>query len=144
MERALELAQEASENGEVPIGAVIVDANANPIACARNRRQELCDPSAHAEILALRQAGQELGSSHLDGCTLIVTLEPCTMCAGAIQMARISRVVFGAFEPKTGAAGSIRDVLRDSRANHIVEVIPGVDQESCARVLADFFADRRP
>lgn len=143
MEECLELARQAAAAGEVPIGAVVVDRNGKVLARARNRRQELCDPSAHAEVLALRQAGELLGSSHLDGCTLVVTLEPCTMCAGAIQLARVERVVFGAFEPKTGAVGSLRDVLRDSRANHTVEVIAPVAEEACGKLLQDFFTARR-
>lgn len=109
-----------------------------------NARKAEHDPTGHAEIRALRTAGAELGSSHLDGCTLVVTLEPCTMCAGAIQLARLERVVFAAWEPKTGACGSMRDVLRDPRTNHQVEVVPGLYQAESETLLREFFAYRRP
>ena len=143
MRRALDLARAAGRNGEVPVGAVVVGADGRLLVEAANARQARCDPTAHAEILALRRAGAVLGESHLDGCTLVVTLEPCTMCAGAILLARIERVVFAAWEPRTGACGSVRDVLRDPRANHRAEVVAGVGAEQAEELLREFFAQRR-
>lgn len=143
LEQCQQLAQQAALQGEVPVGALVLDPDLKIIARAFNQRESIPDPSAHAEILALRKAAQALNKSHLDGCTLVVNLEPCTMCAGAIQLARIKTVVFGAFEPKTGAAGSVRDVLRDERANHTVEVIGALAQQRCAQQLAEFFANKR-
>ena len=102
------------------------------------------DPTAHAELVALRAAAARLGRPRLDGCTLVSTLEPCTMCAGALVLARIQRLVFGAWDPKAGAAGSVRDVVRDRRLNHRAEVVGGVEAEACAALLSDFFAARRP
>lgn len=125
------------------MGAVVLGAEGVLLAQAANSRQALCDPTAHAEILALRAAGAALSSSHLEGCTLVVTLEPCTMCAGAIVLARVARVVFAAWEPKTGACGSVRDVLRDPRSNHTVEVLSGLRAEESRALLAGFFAERR-
>jgi tRNA(adenine34) deaminase len=113
------------------------------VASAHNEREALSDPTAHAEILALRRAGAVLGSWQLIGCTLAVTLEPCTMCAGALVLARVSRLVFGAWDPKAGAVGSLWDVVRDSRLNHRPEVIAGVRAADCSALLADFFAARR-
>ena len=113
------------------------------MACAANAREAENDPTAHAETRVLRAAGAALGDSHLDGCTLVVTLEPCTMCAGAIRLARLARVVFAAWEPRTGACGSVRDVLRDSRANHRVEVVAGVRAEEAEELMRRFFAGRR-
>lgn len=144
MRRALELARAAGASGEVPVGAVVLRADGEVLAEAANAREAEHDPTAHAEIRALRAAGVALGQSHLDGCTLVVTLEPCTMCAGAAQLARLARVVFGAWEPKTGACGSVRDVLRDPRANHQVEVVAGLRGEDAEALLRDFFAIRRP
>jgi len=109
----------------------------------RARREELNDPTAHAEILALRSAGAKLGTSHLEGCTLVVTLEPCAMCAGAMLLARLKRVVFAAWEPKTGACGSQRDLVRDVRATHRLEVLAGLRQSQARALLEDFFAQRR-
>lgn len=143
MDRALVLAEGAARAGEVPVGAVVLDAGGEVLAEAANARETGHDPTAHAEIRALRAAGRALGRSHLDGCSLVVTLEPCTMCAGAIQLARLARVVLAAWEPRTGACGSIRDVLRDPRANHRVEVIAGLRSEVSAALLRDFFAPRR-
>ncbi len=143
MDRALALAEWAARAGEVPVGAVVLDAGGEVLAEAANARQAECDPTAHAEMRALRAAGRALGDSHLDGCSLVVTLEPCTMCAGAIQLARLARVVLAAWEPRTGACGSIRDVLRDPRANHRVEVVAGLRAEASAALLRDFFAPRR-
>lgn len=143
MDRALDLARTAGEAGEVPVGAVVLGPDGEVLAQAANAREAAHDPTAHAEILALRAAGAVAGDSHLDGCTLVVTLEPCTMCAGAIILARLERVVLGAWEPRTGACGSVRDVVRDPRANHRVEVLAGVRRRECAALLTQFFAPRR-
>jgi tRNA(adenine34) deaminase len=141
--RALECAATASRTGDVPIGAVVVDAAGRELASAANAREALGDPTAHAEVLALRAAAAVRGEWRLDGCTLAVTVEPCTMCAGAIVLSRIARVVFGAWEPRTGAAGSLWDVLRDRRQNHRPEVVAGVLEAECAAVLESFFVGRR-
>lgn len=143
MRRALELAEAALRTGDVPIGAVVVEADGRELAAACNAREALGDPTAHAEILALRAAAAVRGTWRLSGCTLVVTIEPCTMCAGAVGLARVERVVFGAWEPKTGAAGSLWDVLRDRRQTHRPEVVSGVLGEECAALLESFFADRR-
>lgn len=143
MGRALTLAAAAGRAGEVPVGAVVLGPDGGVLAEAANARQSACDPTAHAEVLALRAAGAALGDSHLDGCELVVTLEPCTMCAGAIQLARLARVVLAAWEPRTGACGSVRDVLRDPRANHRVEVVAGVRERESEALLRGFFAERR-
>lgn len=143
MDRALDLAQEAAGRGEVPVGAVVLGPDGEVLAETANAREAEHDPTAHAEVRALRAAGAALGGSHLDGCTLVVTLEPCTMCAGAIQLARVERVVIGAWEPRTGACGSVRDVLRDPRANHRVEVVSGVRAQAATGLLEEFFARRR-
>jgi tRNA(adenine34) deaminase len=143
MQAALHQARQALEIDEVPVGAVVVDGDGAVIASAHNERVALSDPTAHAEVLALRRAGEALGRWNLAGCTLAVTLEPCTMCAGAIVNARVDRVVFGAWDPKAGAMGSLWDVARDRRLNHRPEVIAGVAEEFCAAVLDDFFARRR-
>jgi len=128
---------------DVPVGAVVLDETGAIIARARNRREADRDPTAHAEIVAIRQAAQFLGRWRLTGLTLVVTLEPCTMCAGAVTAARLDRLVYGAEDPKAGAVGSLRDVLRDTRLNHRPEVIGGVLAEDCGAVLRDFFAGRR-
>ena len=143
MARALDLARSAGEAGEVPVGAVVLSPQGAVLAEAANARQAEHDPTAHAEIRALRAAGAALGDSHLDGCTLVVTLEPCTMCAGAIVLARVARLVLGAWEPRTGACGSVRDVVRDARANHQVEVRAGLRAQESQALLTDFFSDRR-
>ena len=143
MGRALTLAAAAGRAGEVPVGAVVLGPDGGVLAEAANARQSACDPTAHAEVLALRAAGAALGDSRLDGCELVVTLEPCTMCAGAIQLARLARVVLAAWEPRTGACGSVRDVLRDPRANHRVEVVAGVRERESEALLRGFFAERR-
>lgn len=130
-------------SGDVPIGAVVWDAAGAVIGRGHNRREAAGDPTAHAEIQALREAAAHRGGWRLDGCTLAVTVEPCTMCAGAIGLARIERVVFGCWEPKTGAAGSLWDVLRDRRLTHRVEVVGGVLEDECAVLLRDFFAGHR-
>ncbi|GAA1871042.1 nucleoside deaminase [Pseudonocardia ailaonensis] len=138
--RALEIAAEALTTGDVPIGAVVVDPDGRELAAAANAREALGDPTAHAEVLALRAAAAVRGEWRLEGCTLAVTVEPCTMCAGAIGLARVSRVVFGAWEPKTGAAGSLWDVLRDRRLTHRPEVLGGVRADEAADLLKEFFA----
>jgi tRNA(adenine34) deaminase len=129
--------------GEVPIGAVVLSPSGEVIAAGHNERETAHDPTAHAEVLALRRAGEVLGSWHLDGCTLAVTLEPCTMCAGAIVLSRVERLVFGAWDPKAGAVGSLRDVVRDSRLNHRPQVVGGVGEDECSALLAEFFSSKR-
>jgi tRNA(adenine34) deaminase len=143
MRLALELAREAVDDGDVPVGAVVLGPDGSVVGRGRNRREADGDPTAHAEILALREAAATLGEWRLEGCTLVVTLEPCTMCAGAVVLARVDRVVLGAWDPKAGATGSVRDVVRDARLNHRVEVTAGVRQEESAALLRSFFADRR-
>nr|NLD40222.1 nucleoside deaminase [Actinomycetales bacterium] len=143
MARALELAREAGGWGDVPVGAVVLDADGRILGEGANRREADGDPTAHAEVLALRAAAARAGEWRLDSSTLVVTLEPCTMCAGAIVLARVPRVVMGAWDPKAGAAGSVRDVLRDSRLNHRVEVVVGVRERECAALLREFFEARR-
>jgi tRNA(adenine34) deaminase len=137
--RALELAVVAPRTGDVPVGAVVVDDTGRELAAGCNAREALGDPTAHAEVLALRAAAAARGHWRLDGCTLAVTVEPCTMCAGAIGLARVSRVVFGAWEPRTGAVGSLWDVLRDRRLNHRPEVVGGVLEAECASLMESFF-----
>ena len=128
---------------DVPVGAVILDPSGSIIARAGNRREAEADPTGHAEIVAIRQAAAALGSRRLDGCTLVVTLEPCAMCAGAVIAARLGRLVYGAADPKAGAAGSAWDLVRDPRHGHSVEVIGGVLAAECAGLLGDFFRPRR-
>lgn len=142
MARALELAARAEAQGEVPIGAVVVR-DGELLGEGWNRNLELDDPSAHAEIIALREAGAAVGNHRLPGCTLYVTLEPCCMCAGAMIHARLQRVVYGAADPKTGAAGSVFDVLTDSRHNHRPEVQGGCRAGACGEMLVEFFRSRR-
>jgi tRNA(adenine34) deaminase len=143
MASALEQARAALAHDEVPIGAVVLSAAGEVLAAAHNERETGDDPTAHAEVVVLRRAGVALGSWQLAGCILAVTLEPCTMCAGAIVLARISRLVFGAWDPKAGAVGSLWDVVRDRRLNHRPAVSAGVRADECAALLADFFAARR-
>jgi tRNA(adenine34) deaminase len=143
MDVALVAARGALDGGEVPIGAAVVSATGEVLAVAGNERESLADPTAHAEVLALRRAGSVLGSWQLSGCTLVVTLEPCTMCAGAAVLARVERIVFGAWDPKAGAVGSLWDVVRDRRLNHRPEVIAGVRAEESAALLSEFFAAHR-
>jgi tRNA(adenine34) deaminase len=142
MREALALAQEAQEAGEVPIGAVIV-VDGEIVGRGRNAVIGQHDPSAHAEILALRDAGAKLGNYRLLGTTLYVTVEPCSMCAGAIMHSRVARVVYGAADPKTGACGSVVDLFADPRLNHHATVAGGVAAEACAKLLSDFFAGKR-
>lgn len=136
---AMALAGRALDGGDVPVGALVVGPSGDAVGIGWNTREADCDPAGHAEIMALRAAAKELGTWRLEGCDLYVTLEPCTMCAGAIIGARVQRVVFGAWDPKAGAAGSVRDVLRDSRMNHQVEVVGGVRESECAAQLREFF-----
>jgi tRNA(adenine34) deaminase len=142
MREAIVEAELAAAHDDVPIGAVIVH-DGEVIARGHNRREADTDPTAHAEILALRGAARQLGSWRLEGCTLYVTLEPCTMCAGALVLARLDRLVFGADDPKAGAVGALYDVPRDPRLNHQVEVVRGIDAERCGDLLRSFFAARR-
>lgn len=143
MRRAFALADDAQGDGDVPVGAVVLDADGTVIGEGRNLREVTNDPTAHAEIVALREAASRIGSWHLADCTLVVTLEPCLMCAGAILQARVPRVVFGSWDAKAGAAGSMYDVLRDRRLPHRVEVVGGVEEERAAAQLRSFFAGRR-
>lgn len=143
MRVALEQAALAARHGDVPVGAVVAGPDGSVIGVGRNQREQLCDPTAHAEVLALRAAGGALGRWRLDSCTLVVTLEPCTMCAGAAVLARLDRVVYGAVDPKSGAAGSLWDVMRDRRLNHRPEVVAGVLAAACADQLLAFFAQSR-
>ncbi|SFS07673.1 tRNA-adenosine deaminase [Agrococcus baldri] len=143
MRLALEQAAAAETTADVPVGAVVVDASGTVIGTGRNEREARHDPTAHAEVVALRAAAAQLGSWRLDGCTLVVTLEPCVMCAGAILASRVERVVFGAWDEKAGAAGSVVDVLRERRLPHRVEVVAGVLAEEAETQLRAFFADRR-
>jgi len=142
MELALEQARRASDHGDVPIGAAILRGK-EPLASAGNERELRRDPTAHAELLAIRAAAEALGGWRLPGTTLYVTLEPCAMCAGAIVLARIPTVVFGARDPKAGAAGSVLDVLAEPALNHRPEVLAGLREEECARLLREFFLSRR-
>jgi tRNA(adenine34) deaminase len=142
MRLALEEARSAAAGGDVPVGAVIVRGD-EILARAGNAREREQDPTAHAEILALRQASRAIGSWHLEGCALVVTLEPCAMCAGAVVLARLDRLVFGASDPKAGFAGSLGDLVRDGRLNHEVDVTVGVLAEECGEILRAFFAERR-
>lgn len=143
MAAALAEASLASDHGDVPIGAVVLDPSGTELARAHNERELTGDPTAHAEVLALRRAADRLGSWRLEDCTLVVTLEPCTMCAGALVLARIRRVVFGAYDPKAGAVASLWDVVRDPRLNHRPEVVGGILADECGAALQEFFATRR-
>ncbi len=142
MKLAIQQAQIAEENGDVPIGAVIVYKN-QIIGKAYNQREQLNDPTAHAEIIALTQAAAARQSWRLNGCTIYVTLEPCPMCAGALVLSRMDRLVYGCNDPKTGACGSLYNIVQDERLNHRLEVTSGVLQEQCRRQLQEFFAKRR-
>ncbi|MFE9822487.1 tRNA adenosine(34) deaminase TadA [Streptomyces sp. NPDC005791] len=142
MRRALDEAAQAASAGDVPVGAVVLGPDGALLAAGHNEREVSGDPTAHAEVLALRRAAAALGSWRLTGCTLVVTLEPCTMCAGALVQSRIGRVVYGARDEKAGAAGSLWDVVRDRRLNHRPEVINGVLESRCADLLTAFFRER--
>ncbi len=143
LERAFELAAEAASHGDVPVGAVVLDPAGRTVGEGRNERELTTDPTAHAEVLALRAAAAAADTWNLSGHTLVVTLEPCAMCAGAILQARVSRVVFAGWDDKAGAAGSVNDLLRDRRLPHRVEVVGGVDEARAAAQLRDFFDARR-
>jgi tRNA(adenine34) deaminase len=142
MQQAIAIAQEVKSSGDVPVGALIVNEADEIVSFGKNEREKDNDPTAHAEILAIRRAGEKLGSWRLDDLTLIVTLEPCVMCAGAILQSRLKRLVFGAFDQKAGAVGSSLDVIRDVRALSKVEVVSGVLEVECAKLLTDFFATK--
>lgn len=143
MGRALDEARLALGTGDVPVGAVVLDGSGRAIAVGHNEREATGDPTAHAEVIALRAAAAARGEWRLEGCTLVVTLEPCAMCAGALLLARVSRLVIGAWDPKAGATGSVWDLVRDSRALHRVEVVGGVRADECGALLRDFFEVRR-
>ena len=143
MRLALDEARLARSTGDVPVGAVVVDADGAVLGRGRNAREAAADPTAHAELLALREAAAHLGSWRLDGCTLVVTLEPCTMCAGALVLARVARLVYGTVDEKAGAVGSLWDVVRDRRLNHRPEVVAGVLADEAAEQLRSFFRTHR-
>jgi len=143
MRRALGLAAAAVEGGDVPVGAVVLSPDGGVLGEAANARERLLDPTAHAEVLALRAAAAAVGSWRLSGCTLVVTLEPCTMCAGAVVLSRISRLVYGADDPKAGAVGSLWDVVRDRRLNSRPEVVRGILADESAELLRGFFTAHR-
>ena len=143
MRVALEEAAAAVDHGDVPVGAVVVGPDGTELGRGRNRREQLADPTAHAELEALRAAATTLGGWRLDGCTLVVTLEPCPMCAGALVQSRVARLVFGADDPKAGAVTSLFDLVRDPRLPHRVEVHRGILADDCADLLRSFFTPRR-
>ena len=143
MDRALALARAAQADGDVPVGAVVQDASGAVLGEGRNRREVDVDPTGHAEIVAMRAAARAQGSWNLEGSTLVVTLEPCLMCAGALLQARVSRLVFGAWDEKAGAAGSVYDVVRDRRLPYRAEVVPGVREHEAVALLQAFFESRR-
>jgi tRNA(adenine34) deaminase len=143
MQQVISLAQEVKSAGDVPVGALIVNEAGEVLSSGKNEREKDNDPTAHAEILAIKRAGEKLGSWRLDDLTLVVTLEPCVMCAGAILQSRLKRLVFGAFDQKAGAVGSSLDVIRDVRALSKVEVVSGVLEKECAKLLTDFFVTKR-
>jgi tRNA(adenine34) deaminase len=143
MRAALEEARAALTTGDVPVGAVVLDPSGSVLATGRNVREAIADPTGHAEILALRGAAAHLGGWRLEGCTLVVTLEPCTMCSGAAVLARVARIVFGAFDDKAGAVGSLWDVVRDRRLNHRPEVVSGVLATESTALLEEFFRGHR-
>lgn len=142
MRDAIAIASAATNTGDVPVGAIVINKDGIVIGKGSNEREANDDPTAHAEIVAIRNAASRLQNSRLDGCTLIVTLEPCAMCAGAIAQSRISQVIFGAWDEKAGAVGSVWDVLRDPRSIFKVEVTAGVLEKECAALLKDFFSDK--
>ncbi|HEX3224306.1 MAG TPA: tRNA adenosine(34) deaminase TadA [Nocardioides sp.] len=143
MRAALDEARRAHESGDVPIGAVVLDPAGSVIGRGHNVRERDGDPTGHAELVALRRAAEATGEWRLAGCTLVVTLEPCTMCAGAAVLSRVDRLVFGAYDAKAGAVGSLWDVVRDRRLNHRPEVVGGVLADECSALLDDFFAHQR-
>ena len=143
MELAIALAREAAADGEVPVGAVVLDADGQVVGRGRNLRETHADPLAHAEVPAMRAAAVRLGSWNLADCTLVVTLEPCPMCAGACLQTHVGRIVFGAWDAKLGACGSVWDIPRDPHVGHVPEVIGGVREEECGRLMTCFFENRR-
>ena len=143
MRLALTEAEAALATGDVPVGAIVLAPGGGVIGVGRNLREATHDPTGHAEVVAMREAARARGEWRLDECTLVVTLEPCTMCAGALVLARVARVVFGAWDPKAGAVGSLWDVVRDRRLNHRPEVVSGVLADECGRLLVDFFDGHR-
>lgn len=143
MGAALDEARRALDTGDVPVGALVLDEAGRVIGVGHNEREATGDPTAHAEVLAMRAAAAVRGEWRLTGCTLVVTLEPCPMCAGALVLSRVARLVLGAWDPKLGATGSVWDIVRDRRATHRVEVVSGVREAECSRVLLDFFASHR-
>ena len=143
MNQALAVAKGALITADVPVGAIVIDPDGNLIGTGFNRREIDSDPSSHAEIVAMREAGKKLNNWRLDGCTVVVTLEPCAMCAGAIAQSRVNTLIFGAWDEKAGAVGSVWDVLRDPRSPHRTEVISGILEKECADILAQFFKTQR-
>ena len=143
MRAAIEIAKLALATDDVPVGALVIDSTGRVIGRGGNQREIDKDPTAHAEIVALRQAALEQNNWRLDNCTLIVTLEPCAMCAGAIAQSRIKTVVFGAWDEKAGAVGSVWDILRDPRSPHQIEVVAGILEDECAALLREFFKEKR-
>ena len=143
MQAALSLAKVAADKGDVPVGAIVVNEAGEILGTGQNLREQSNDPTAHAEIIAIRQAAEKIGSWRLDDLTLVVTLEPCAMCAGAILQSRIKRLVFGAWDEKAGAVGSVMDVIRDPRALTKIEVISGIMEKECSEVLSEFFNIKR-
>ena len=143
MDQAIAIARKATATGDVPVGAIVINGDGVIIGTGANEREANSDPTAHAEIVALRSAAARMQNSRLDGCTLIVTLEPCAMCAGAIAQARISHLIFGAWDEKAGAVGSVWDVIRDPRALYKMDVTAGIREAECAKLLTDFFESQR-
>ena len=143
MSKALQLAGKAQLHNDVPVGALVVNQSGEIIGSGKNEREKSNDPLAHAELMAIRDAAKNLNSYRFDDLTLVVTLEPCAMCAGAIAQSRFSRLIFGAFDEKAGAVGSVWDLIRDQRALSKIEVVSGVLQDECAGILKDFFANKR-
>ena len=143
MQQAISLAKETAIKGDVPVGALVVDDSGNIVGQGANLREQENDPTAHAEIVAIRNAAKKIGNYRLDDLTMVVTLEPCGMCAGAIAQSRIKKLVFGSFDEKYGAVGSVWDLLRDSRAIYKPEVLSGVLENECAQLLSDFFITKR-
>ena len=143
MQAALSLAKVAGDSGDVPVGAIVVNEAGEILGSGQNLREKNNDPSAHAEIVAMRQAAEKIGSWRLDDLTMVVTLEPCAMCAGAISQSRFKRLVFGAWDEKAGAVGSVWDLVRDGRSLNKVEVVSGVMEQECGQVLKSFFSSKR-
>ena len=143
MSKALQLADQAQLHNDVPVGALVVNQSGEIIGRGKNEREKSNDPLAHAELMAIKDAAKNLNSYRFDDLTLVVTLEPCAMCAGAIAQSRFSRLIFGAFDEKAGAVGSVWDLIRDQRAVSKIEVVSGVLQDECAQLLKDFFANKR-